>query len=423
MKPPPLGAGERRLLLACARAELTEPLARQVAEMLARPLDWETLLFYARLHSVGPLLHRHVMASDARTHVPAHGRRGLLALAHRAAYQNRLFAAEHELIVDALAARGVPVLVQKGMTVAQRAYRNLSLRPLIDLIYLVPRSSLRMAAAQLSRLGYARTPLSPIDAIYRWSCPQLVYEGGRAIETAVILQWQLVSWPRAHVLAMDGIWKRAVRHAVAGREVLVLSPVDQILYLCLQADDHGYFNRVAPRSLDAQQLLFAPWSNNRLVRFTDIHETIRHHERELDWELFVERARASGLAGAAATSLALTGALLGQAAPSAVLERLGEPERYQLRRFAFDRLAGREGRSAGPLTRVFGAFWLRRRASTQIRLARLIGLSELALPRRRALRPHGSATLARSVAEWWLSVVRRARRPSPERSRPGRLHL
>ena len=52
-------AAETRLLLACARLELTPADARSVEALLAAPLRWELVLAEAGRHGLVPLLHHH----------------------------------------------------------------------------------------------------------------------------------------------------------------------------------------------------------------------------------------------------------------------------------------------------------------------------------------------------------------------------
>jgi len=378
---PRLGSAERELLLSCAR--VGHPKAAAIGRLLESGLDWKAVLFHARLHSVAPLLHHHLSAL-APGRVPRHAARALLAMRHRAAYQNALFAEHHRAVVDALRAAQVPVGVQKGLAVIEPLYGRLDLRPLIDLIYLVPGGRRDDAAAVLVSLGYEPQPQHPVDSLYRWSCPQTVLERAGPLEVAVILQEDLVSWPRAHGLRPEAVWAGTREGEIAGRRVRLLDTTDQLLYLCLQADNHGHFNRVALDEMEAAELVFADWSNNRLIRFTDVYEAARR----LDWDAdaLAERAAASGLGDAVRTTLTLTNRLLGTVAPPELLDRVDVPGAPHIRRLVFRALVASEGTERSGLTAPVGRVWRSRRPRTQIRLARLLGLAEYAAPSVRRLR-------------------------------------
>jgi Uncharacterised nucleotidyltransferase len=155
---PTLGQDERRLLLRCARIELGTEREAEVTELLRAPLDWDAILFFARLHSVGSLLHRHVKRLGDPALVPDRARRGLLALYQRADYRNRMFARENTRLVEAMGTAGIPVIVQKGLPLAELVYGSLALRPLIDLIFMVPRGELMATGELLVSQGYSARP-------------------------------------------------------------------------------------------------------------------------------------------------------------------------------------------------------------------------------------------------------------------------
>lgn len=427
---PSLGLHERELLLGCARVDLDPAAATRARALLREQLDWPALCFHARLHSVAPLLHRHLRELDAEGRVPAGARRTLLALAHATAYRNRIFAREHGQLVDAFHGRGIRVLVQKGLSLAELVYGGVALRPLIDLVYLVPAGDVDEARGVLLERGYRDDDVRPSQAVFRWACPQLILKrADPELRIAVVLQWNLVNWPRLHALDPEALWAEARAASVGGREVEVLSPRDLVLYLCVQADNHGYLNRAAVDRLPAADVLLATWSNNRLVRFVDIHEVVRRHRDELDWALVVERARAAGLEDAAYASLSLANELLGPTAPAETLEELRPARRPRLRRWLLEGIAATDGLGGGgpaPGQRVATAAWLRAPARRQIRLAQILGLAEVAFPRPETLRRldgsgsglpagvayglHAGRTLGRSGASLARALAARARR-------------
>jgi hypothetical protein len=266
-------------------------------------------------------------------------------------------------------------------------------------------------------------PTGAGDMAYRWCCPQLVFEITREFPVLALVQWNLVNWPRLHALQMPPLFARATRTTISGQPALMLSPEDQVLYLCLQADNHGLFNRAALGAVDPVTLLFAAWSNNRQIRFVDLFETIRHYRGAIDWSALAERALAGGVASAVRASLTLTNALLGPSAPVDVLERLPAGETRRLRRWVFDSVTA-EARSTGSLTGPRGAprSALRRLAANwlmprfRIQGGRLIWLFEYCFPSRQELRAirrgtgqvsslparlaHSAAAVARSVSSF-----------------------
>ncbi|MGE5446167.1 MAG: hypothetical protein ACM3SR_16490, partial [Ignavibacteriales bacterium] len=89
-KIPKLGSDEQQLILNCARLELDSLLFRQTEEIFQKPIAWDTVLFYAKFHSVTSLLYRNLKLFNNLDQIPREARRALLRLSHRTEYQNRL---------------------------------------------------------------------------------------------------------------------------------------------------------------------------------------------------------------------------------------------------------------------------------------------------------------------------------------------
>jgi Uncharacterised nucleotidyltransferase len=384
---PSLGGHERELLLLCARTTLSGGEYRRVDELLRQQLDWDGLLWHAHLHSVAPLLHRHLRARGAYGELPREPRRQLLALYHRTAYQNDHFAREGRRLIEAFRAAGVDVILAKGIALLELAYGHRALRPLIDLDLLIPPGKGKQSMRQLRRLGYVREPTVLVEGLYRWTCPQLVFSASREITVSVFVRWDLINWPRAHRFSPAGLWERAEPATVCGVEALALSPVDLVLYLCAQADNQGYFNRVALEQMRPADLLFAPWSNNRLIRFTDISEVVRQYGERIDWSLLVERARESELQEAVYVSLRLTNSLLGPTAAPEILEQLRSRPRHRLRGWIYEGVAhqARHRGSASVGKRLAGSAWIRATEARTMWLARLLAFVEFTFPDRQTL--------------------------------------
>ena len=413
-----LGGAERQLLATCARLQLEANHRAKLEALLEERLDWQQIVQHARLHSVAPLLYHHLSRTPAEK-IPDAARAGLLQLYHRAAYQNRLYEEENGALLEAFDQASIPTLIPKGISILERIYGDLSLRPLIDLMFLVPAEKVTDVKKVLVGRGYIRDRPRPIHGLYRWSCPQLIYKTHGAMHFAVLVVWNLVSWPRLHRFETGSVWLRARPTTVSRHQTLVLSPEDLVLYLCQMADNHGHFNRVATDEFGPSDLLFTDWTNNRLVRFTDLHEAIRHHAEELCWDLLVQRAKESDLDGAAYASLRLATAILGSEVDDSVLEELRPAgSRSSLRRRVFESLVASENEGPHHPARHgrIGLWWRSKRPYTQILFGRLLGWIEISLPSLEALRrtyglrsrltalvpyvAHASRSLVRSPASY-----------------------
>jgi hypothetical protein len=197
----------------------------------------------------------------------------------------------------------------------------------------------------------------------------------------LLLQWDVVNWPRIHAIDVVRLVADARPARLAGREARVPSPEDLLLYLCLQADRHGHGNLASVGELDALELVFGEWWDNRLIRFTDVAEAIRRFRGAIDWRRVVDRALAGGVEGSAYASLYWVTALYGPPIAPGVLEALGRPRPRRLRRRLFAALAREPGAT-------FRRWWVRRSKRSQLRVVKLLDLLELVFPTRRELARH-----------------------------------
>lgn len=137
----------------------------ELAQLLRAPLDWWFILHQARRHAVISLLYQRLRLAPQEA-VPA----GVLAALQQGAYQ--IAAANTRQCLAAIdAARGlrdsgVRVVALKGFVMAQHYYRDMALRPMEDVDFLVESSALPAAEACLRRLGYDKL-----------RAPQAVYVG------------------------------------------------------------------------------------------------------------------------------------------------------------------------------------------------------------------------------------------------------
>jgi hypothetical protein len=408
---PPLEAPERELLLDCARLDGEEARLESAAQLVRGGLDWDSLCVHALLHSVAPLVHLRLRELPEYERIPAAARQRLLGLWHRAGYQNRHLAAEHRDLAEALRSEGIELMVPKGLSLVELVYGGHERRPLIDLVYIVPPGDLSAATAALVRRGYEGRGGHPAHAAWRWLHPAATLVIEREVSVMVMFLTSLVSRPRMHSFDLAAVWSRADRVGIAGAEALMPSPEDLVIYLCGQADAHGYLNRAAAGAVDPVELMFSEWANNRLVRFVDIRETARHHGERIDWELLASRAERSGLGETVRVGLELTEAMLGPTVPERALDGLGPSGRHRMHLWLLDAVRSQTaGVEAGPARRRVGSWWLGLGPRRQSRLAPLLGLLEYAfcdpgsLRRRHPRWPRAALWLSYPFRAGWVLI-------------------
>ena len=380
-KMPELGSNERQLILNCARLELDDLLSQHTEEILHKPLEWDTVLFYAKLHSVSSLLYRNLKLFNKFDLVPSEARRTLLRLSHRTEYQNRLLSKVLYDLLEDFAEADIPIMVLKGITLVELIYGHPNLRPLIDINLLIPKEKVRAGKKLLLQNGYVVHPHDPSQGML---FSQLHLEKRADFEVHLLLQWHIVNWPRVQTIDMSRIWEEAQYARLAGCDTLILSPVDIVLYLCLQPDKHGFLNFPALHVEDPIEFLFMEWTNNRLIRFVDIYEVIRHYQNTLDWNLLTERARESGIQESVYASLDWVNKIMGRVVEPWVLAVLHTPSPRPTRKWIFEALNQQTNGDMSITTTkaLFRAWWLEKPKLLQLHLIQLLNLFEFMFPSR-----------------------------------------
>jgi hypothetical protein len=384
-KIPELGQYERELILNYARLDVDSRLRKRTEEILHKPLDWEAVLFFAKFHSVSSLIYHNLKLFDILDLIPREARRTLLRLSHRTEYQNRLLSKELNKIVKLFAEAQIPVMVPKGIALVELIYGDCKLRPLIDLNMVIPKNKIDIAKEILLKNGYRAWAQDPSQGSL---FSQLHLAKLAESEVHVLLQWHLINWPRINAFDMNRVWEEAQHARLAGQQVLILSPVDLVLYLCLQPDKHGVLNIPAVQNEDPAKFVFTEWTNNRLIRFVDIYEAIRHHKEAIDWKLFLQRSVEAGIDQSVYASLNWVSKIMGRVVDSSVIEAISPPTPRLLRQRFFNSVAqfSNHNRTNPNAKALFSSWWLKKRKLFQLRTFQVLSLLEFTFPRPDELR-------------------------------------
>jgi len=263
---------EARILLACARLDLTGADRDGLAQALATGTDWGRLTDLAERHGLRPLLYRHLDA-EAAERLPRPTMVDLWTHYERRALTNRLMAEELLRILGALEQAGIPALPYKGPALAASLYDDLALREFGDLDILLRPHQVLAAKAVLQAHGYRPLyDLTPaVEAAFLASRAQyhlVLVHGDSSI--AVELHW--MSDPDFPVEPIDDErwWAELDQVAVAGGRVHSFSNRELMLVLCLHGSKHH-------------------WTG--LGWLVDVAELARRQSRA-DWDWILARARA-----------------------------------------------------------------------------------------------------------------------------------
>ena len=300
------GPAETRFL---CRALSRRGASASELEQLAGSLDWERCLERATPVLL-PYLGHALPGRLPQAAVP-------IWVTHRLAAVTRASAAlqlqrRHELrrVLAALAGAGVPVIVLKGMALADLVFPDPALRPMVDIDLLVPAPDWERARAVLLGIGL-RVP-------ERWvvrpaTGPASKAERDKPFErpgTAVLFELHdRLEWMREpFVYDLDAAWRRSLPARLLGDlEVRVLAPEDMLLHLGMHLSSYHAFEHGLRDLLDVTLLI---------------------ERNAYEWPRLAEGWLRQGTAGWMRLTLTLARDLLGAGVPDAVLTRLPQPAEF-----------------------------------------------------------------------------------------------
>lgn len=273
---------------------------RAVAAETFDETDWQRIVELAQKQIVAPLLYARLKERGI-TPPPAIAeqlRQMYLASATR---HVRLFQ-ELGHILRALQAADLPVIPLKGACLAEAVYGNLALRQMEDVDVLVKPADLAKALDVLRTIGYVAAHPFEIEVKRQLHqhMPPLSKRDGVTLE----LHWTIVN-PLDYVHFddndLDQLWSRATPAKIGGVQVLMLSPTDLLLHLCLHASVQHCFDGIGLRG------------------FWDMALVIRRYGDEINWEQLTRRVNQWGIANGVHLALQLTEEWTGVVMPAPVM--------------------------------------------------------------------------------------------------------
>lgn len=361
---------EEELILLSSRTTVdSETIARiKVLTESANEIDWDYLYQLARRHSVFPLVYTQLRATAAANVSPSQLAK-LKATYHDNAAHNLVLTAELCGILRSFEAAGIEAIPYKGPALALYAYHNLALRRFVDLDILVRRADVLRAKELLVAQGFVCGT--------QWTRSQetllmqtqhnllLSREAGRIV---VELHWEVASRLFASSMQTETFWERLETIDLNNLAVKSLSAEDLLLSLCVHGSKHLW---------------------ERLAWICDIAELVRTRT-DLDWEITLERAAASGSQRMLLLGLYLAGSLLNAPLPENIIIKLESDEKVaSLAEHVSQRLFCDPEQILPSISQTFRFQWaLRQDWHSRLRYCRLLlqpteaDIETVALPRR-----------------------------------------
>ncbi|MEZ5735859.1 MAG: nucleotidyltransferase family protein [Novosphingobium sp.] len=259
---------EARLILYCARTEISPAVADEIKALTKLPLDWDFVCNSADKHRVTQLLFRNLsaicpqaMPADikARLRHQFHGNGGLSLKLARALVD----------LYPAFEASEIPVIPYKGSILAEGTYGKLAFRQNYDVDLFIRQEDIAASHRLFLEQGYACDEVFDREARYRHS------ETGVEVD----LHWGFT--PRYfHVtFDFDELYARARTVSLMDQRLVTFSAEDFLEILCLQ---------VMKDCWERQQQL------EHLSKVCDIAEHLRANP-DLDWPAIQKSMKNKGL--------------------------------------------------------------------------------------------------------------------------------
>jgi hypothetical protein len=242
---------EFALVAACCRWPRTAATCAELDRLVRETIDWRDVLRIAERHRVVGLVHHalHAAGVPCPEDVGAIFARRSTAIAR----QNLALAAETVRLQNRFDAVGLPVIVLKGASLAQRAYGSTAFKHGRDIDLMVPQAQAFAALRLLEGDGY-----SLVDPARELTDGQRHAYIARGYQMELIdahrgarveLHWRLSENP--HLLAGLEPFSGGQPVPLAGGTVRTLGDADLFAYLCVHGANHFWFRLKWLADLDA----------------------------------------------------------------------------------------------------------------------------------------------------------------------------
>lgn len=228
---------EGRLLILCARTAVSEFVRVEVEDLVSDGVDWDAVWELSRAHGVAPLVYRNMVTICPKA-MPAAIHEAFRRHNQANVLLNTLLARELVLLVDALAAKGIKAIPFKGVTLAQAAYGDISLRECADIDLIVDQEAIPQARKVLWSHGYQLTSRDTGSGIESEE-PYHFFQKRNGI-VAVDLQWMMAHRHFGFRLDRGEFYGRLKPVGLPAKPVMGLAPEDLLILLCVHGTKHAW---------------------------------------------------------------------------------------------------------------------------------------------------------------------------------------
>lgn len=266
---------ELAFLVHCCKTDLQDVEIGFIHSYLENPhSNIQHTLALANAHGILPLVYKtlqnhhvsHFMYDDTLSAFKQH----YLTIAHK----NMLMSAELIKISNLLSQNSIEALAFKGPALSQMAYGDITLRQFGDLDILIKKSDISSMIDLLIAHGY--TPQIELGSTMKASFIDTLTVIGfykNTTQTLIEVHWDLLSKNYAITWDDNALWAQKKECVINHTNIPVLTPQEQILYLCVHGSKHLF---------------------ERLEWICDIDRSARAYP-DMDWTALLQTAEKCGI--------------------------------------------------------------------------------------------------------------------------------
>ena len=264
--------------------------------------DWEELWRAAAAHGLSPLVYYQLSNLGVLPDVPPSIATKFRNALHHSTRRSTISFHQLGQVLETLNSAGIPVIVLKGAHLAELVYDDPALRPMADFDLLVHQEDLHLVDKTMISCGYGPTQSEWIDKGYIDSHQHVpLYSQTNAHPFEI--HWTITHPSNPISINLDILWEQVGSATIAGEKVLVLSPEDLLLHLCLHA---------------CQDSLYS----SGLRSIIDVSVTIERYLSDLDWQQVIRFSQQWGAVKPVYLTLFLARDLVCSPVPDQVLAAL-----------------------------------------------------------------------------------------------------
>jgi hypothetical protein len=224
---------EDQLLICCTRVSQDHEIQNRITQLLARRLDWQTVLNRSWWHRVRPLTYFH-LKSQPEGLVPTEVLDELSRHATELAARNLRLSHALDEVASVFEQHKLRMLAFKGPTLTMDAYGDLSLRECGDLDMLVHHDDFPRVKNMLTAHGFTSSWDRVVENREAFACEFL------SDEAELDVHWDLAPGWFNYRVDFDQLWERGQCLSDGAHFARKMRPEDAMVVLCIHGTKHWW---------------------------------------------------------------------------------------------------------------------------------------------------------------------------------------